>query len=176
VAKLSKKTLILIFIKLIIITNNYWPMSKMLMLDFEEEINYSIIGITTNLKDYRLSFYLNKLSNFQFRRVDPFLFKHNGQPFMYSMYIFLDNTNLRNYYLVANKANAVKLVKKYQHFDYLLVMDGEINDDFLKDLAKRIKTCNSVSLTSVIDIYEFEKIKNLRTTFDIHLDTVLTNN
>ena len=160
---------------MIIITNENTPMSKMLMLDFEDEINYSIIGITTSLKDYRLTFYLNKLPNFQFKRVDSFEFSHQGTPFTYSIYIYLDHTNLRNYYLVANKSNAVKLVKKYQHFDYLLVMDGEIDDDFLKDLAKQIKNCENVSLTAVIDINEFEKIKNLRTSFDLHLDKVLTN-
>ena len=150
-------------------------MSKMLMLDFEDEINYSIIGITTSLKDYRLTFYLNKLPNFQFKRVEPFIFSHQSKPFTYSIYIHLDHTNLRNYYLVANKANSVKLVKKYQHFDYLLVMDGEIDDNFLSDLAKQIKGCDNVTLTAVIDFIEFEKIKNLRTSFDLHLDQTLTN-
>ena len=163
------------FIKLIIITNENTAMSKMLMLDFEDEIDYSIIGITTNLKDYRLTFYLNKLPNFQFKRVDPFTFNHQNKSFTYSIYVYIDHSNLRNYYLVANKSNAVKLVKKYQHFDYLLLMDGEISDDFISALAKQIKNCENVSLTAVIDIIEFEKIKNLRTAFDLHLDQALTN-
>jgi len=150
-------------------------MSKTLMLDFEEEIEYSVIGISTNLKDYRLTFYLNRLSSLQFKRVTPFVFKHKEQEFSFSLYIYLDHNNLRNYYLISNKSNAVKLVKKYQHFDYLLLMDGEIEEDFLMDLSKQIKTCDNVNLTSVIDITDFEKIKNLRTAFDMHLDSVLTN-
>jgi len=150
-------------------------MSKTLMLDFEEEIEYSVIGISTNLKDYRLTFYLNRLSSLQFKRVNPFVFKHKEQVFSYSLYIYLDYNNLRNYYLISNKSNAVKLVKKYQHFDYLLLMDGDIDKDFLIDLSKQIKTCDNVNLTSVIDIADFEKIKNLRTAFDMHLDAVLTN-
>jgi len=150
-------------------------MSKTLTLDFEDEIHYSIIGITTNLKDYRLTFYLNKLPNLQFKRIEPFVFSHQNKTFTYSIYIYIDNANLRNYYLVANKANSVKLVKKYQHFDYLLLMDGEIDDEFLTSLAKQIKTCENVSLTAVIDIIEFDKIKNLRSSFDLHLDQALTN-
>ena len=147
----------------------------MLMLDFEEEINYSVIGITSSLKDYRLTFYINKLSHIQFKRVDPFVFHHKNQAFTYSLYIFIDNKNLRNYYLISNKANSVKLVPKLQHFDYLLFMDGEVNEDSTKELAKEVKTFDYITLTSVVDFAEIDKIKNLRTSFDIHLDKVLSN-
>jgi hypothetical protein len=148
-------------------------MSKKLLLDFEEEISYSFIGISSNLKDYRLNFYLNKLSGFDFKRTDSFLFNFNKQQFQYSLYLYLDHANMRNYYLISNKVNSVRLVKDFIVFDYILIMDGEIEEDYVKELATRIKTLPGVMLTSVLDSEIFDKIPNLRNEFDLHLDSVL---
>lgn len=148
-------------------------MAKKLLLDFEEQINYSIIGISSALKDYRLMFFLNKLSGFDFKRVDPFVFKIKDQEFLYSLYIYLDHQNLRNYYLISNKANAVKLVKDFQHFDYILIMDGEVEDDYIVELSKKIKSVSGVMMSTIMDEEYLNKIPNLRLEFDLHLDRAL---
>ena len=148
-------------------------MSKKLMLDFEDEISYSFIGISSSLKDYKLNFFMNKLSGFDFKRVDSFIFSFNNQKFNYSLYVYIDHDNMRNYYLISNKHNAVRLVKDFIVFDYMLIMDGEIDDDYVFDLAKRIKAVPGVMLSSVLDNEIFDKIPRLRTEFDSHLDNVL---
>lgn len=146
----------------------------MLTLDLEEEIDYSIVGITSSLKDYRLTFYLNKLRCFQFKRVESFVYTHKDISFSYSLYIFIDKVNLRNYYLIANKSNSVKLVKEYKHFDYLLIMEGEVEDELCSDLSKQIKQLSGVVITSELDTNSFLKTPNLRTNFEMHMDSVLT--
>lgn len=148
-------------------------MAKKLLLDFEEQINYSIIGISSALKDYRLMFFLNKLSGFDFKRVDPFVFKIKDQEFLYSLYIYLDHQNLRNYYLISNRANAVKLVKDFQHFDYILIMDGEVEEDYIVELSKKIKSVSGVMMSTIMDEEYLNKIPNLRLEFDLHLDRAL---
>ena len=148
-------------------------MSKKLMLDFEDEVSYSFIGISSSLKDYKLNFFMNKLSSFDFKRVDSFTFSFNNEKFNYSLYIYIDHDNMRNYYLISNKHNAVRLVKDFIVFDYMLIMDGEIDKDYVFDLAKRIKTVPGVMLSSVLDSEIFDKTPNLRTEFDLHLDAVL---
>jgi hypothetical protein len=148
-------------------------MAKKLFLDFEDQIIYSIIGISSALKDYRLMFYLNKLSGFEFKRAEPFIFNINGTDFLYSLYIYLDHKNMRNYYLISNKANAVKLVKDFQHFDYILIMDGEIEDKYVSDLSKRIKSVSGINMSIEVDEEHLNKIPNLRFNFDLHLDKVL---
>ncbi len=148
-------------------------MSKKLLLDFEEEIEYSIIGISSQLKDYRLIFYLNKLAGFDFKRVESFVFTLKGEEFIYSLYVYLDYDNMRNFYLISNQTNSVKLIKEFKHFDYLLIMDGEIEEKFLKELSKRIKSISGVLLSSILNADAFNKIPNLRTSFDFHLDDVL---
>ncbi len=148
-------------------------MSKKLILDFEEEQQYSMIGISSGLKDYRLMFYLNKLAGFNFSRAMPFVFTVKETVLQFSLYVYIDIQNMRNYYLISNKANAVKLIKEFKHFDYLLVMDGEMEDDFTANLAKQIKTVNGVMLASVADDIYLDKIPNLRMSFDMHIDKVL---
>ena len=147
-------------------------MSKKLVLDFEEEVSYSFIGISSSLKDYKLNFFMNKISGFDFKRVDSFKFSFNKQEFNYSLYIYIDNDNMRNYYLISNKDNAVRLVKDFIIFDYILILDGEIEEDYVSELAKKIKTVPGVMLSSVLDDEIFNKIPNLRAKFDMHMDTI----
>jgi hypothetical protein len=148
-------------------------MPKKILLDFEEEENYSIVGITSTLKDYRLIFFLNKLAGINFKRVEPFVFSFKEKVFTFSVYLQVDDENMRNFYLLSNNNKSVKLIKELKHFDYLLVMDGEIEDDFLNNLSKRIKSVGGVMISSVVDGEIVNRIPNLRIEFDRHIDTIL---
>jgi hypothetical protein len=148
-------------------------MPKKILLDFEEEENYSIVGITSTLKDYRLIFFLNKLAGINFKRVEPFVFSFKEKVFTFSVYLQVDDENMRNFYLLSNNNKSVKLIKELKHFDYLLVMDGEIEDDFLNNLSKRIKNVGGVMISSVVDGEIVNRIPNLRIEFDRHIDTIL---
>lgn len=147
-------------------------MAKKLTIDYEDETSYYVIGITSTLKDYRLTFFLNKLGEFDFKRAETFVFKIKNQDFEYSMYTYVDDFNMQNYYLLSNKANSVKLVPEFKHFDYILILDGEFDDDFISRLVKKIKTIPQVMLASEVDYNSISKVPNLALSFEMHLEKI----
>jgi len=78
-------------------------MAKKLLLEYEDENPYYYIGISSSIKDYQMIFDLNKYLSLMFKHVDAFHFKTKKKEFVYSLYTFIDNVNLINYYLISNK-------------------------------------------------------------------------
>ena len=147
-------------------------MAKKLTIEYEEETSYYVIGISSTLKDYRLTFFLNKLDEFNFKRAETFVFKIKNQDFEYSMYTYIDSFNMQNYYLLSNKANSVKLVPDFKHFDYMLILDGEFDDEFISKLVKRIKAVPEIMLASEVDYGSISKVANLALSFEMHLEKI----
>lgn len=151
-------------------------MAKKLTIEYEDETNYSVIGISSTLKDYRLMFYLNKLGDFNFKRAETFVFKIKNKDFEYSMYTYIDNFNLQNFYLLSNKANSVKLVPDFKHFDYFLILDGEFDDYYIHELVKSIKSVSGVMLASEVDFVSINKVPNLALSFEMHIEKIFKTN
>jgi len=148
-------------------------MTKKLLLEYEDENPYSYIGISSSILDYQMIFDLNKNLKLKFQHVDAFKFKKKGQEFVYSFYVYFDNENMVNYYLISNKNNANRLVSKFKHLDFFVIVEGEIVEDEVKELARNIKQLPRVLFASQLEGDNFDKIKNLRYEFDMHLEKVL---
>ncbi len=148
-------------------------MAKKLSIDIEEETNYFVIGISSTLKDYRLMFFLNKIDDFDFKRAETFIFNKKDKKFSYSMYTYIDEFNLQNFYLLSNKVNSVKLVPDYKHFDYILILEGEFEDEYVGGLVKKINSVSGVMFASEVNYSSINKVPNLSLSFEMHLDNIL---
>ncbi|RUA24103.1 MAG: IPExxxVDY family protein [Bacteroidetes bacterium] len=150
-------------------------MVKKLQLDYEDDNEYYYLGISSSINDYQLVFDLNKHLNMNFRRVEAFRFSNNGEEFTYSLYTYIDDDNMVNYYLLANKDVSKRLIPQFKHIDFILIVEGEIIDEEVKTLARDIKKLSRVMLASQLSADNFDKIKGLRYEFDLHLEKVFQN-
>jgi hypothetical protein len=148
-------------------------MAKKLLLEYDDENPYRFIGISSNVREYQMVFHLVKKLNLQFKNVEAFKFTKGGHEFVYSLYLYIDHDNLINYYLISNKSNAHRLNAEFKNIDFFIILEGEIDDDFVADLAKKVKTLPEVIFTTVIDTEKFNEIQGLRYEFDMHLEKVL---
>ncbi len=147
-------------------------MVKKLKIDFEEETSYSVIGISSSLKDYRLMFYLNRIGDFDFKKAEPFVFNIKNQDFHYSIYTYVDEFNMQNYYLISNKSNSVKLIPALKHFDYILILEGEFDEVYIGELVKKIKSVSGVMIAGEINFDIINKVPNLLFSFEMHLNNI----
>lgn len=148
-------------------------MAKKLLLDVEDETNYRFIGISSNVREYQMVFYLVRDLGLPFKNVEAFRFTKKGKEFVYSLYLYVDDENLINYYLISNKSNANRLNPEFKNIDFYMILDGEVDDDLADELSKKIKKLPNVIFTTVIDTEKFDKIQGLRYEFDLHLEKVL---
>lgn len=127
---------------------------------YQYNFNYKIVAISTHLKDYRVSFYLNELLNLKLKRVEDLSIDNKTtstvQSFEHQHYA-CEETEI-NYHLIQNKINGVFLLPSLKKFDFLLILKTEneiINQEKIIDILK-----NSEHFQIVYKVQELSKKEN----------------
>ena len=136
-------------------------MSKVLTLDYENEHEYTLIGIHATLEDYRLAFYLNTALNIQLKR-QPEDLDFGTDNSSFSFYNYECNSTFSSWALIANKcvfdANSVKkssylfeedyqtatLIQEKKQVDYFLKIDSDFDTQELNKIIKKVTTIKNV--------------------------------
>ncbi|MCF8296872.1 MAG: IPExxxVDY family protein [Saprospiraceae bacterium] len=146
-------------------------MKKKLLLDFEPSEENNLIGISSHLKDYRLSFYINKALGFQFKKIDDLVIhngtENNGKSF--SLYYFDYTENYVQFFLIENRNPNGVLISEFKHFDYFIFINGALNIDKTSTLIKSIRSCDGVLMVSEIDISTIKKLQNILSDLELHM-------
>ena len=141
-------------------------MSKVLTLDYENEHDYTLIGVHATLENYRLAFYLNKILNIKLKRNNLDLDFGTGtshfslytyecnNTFSYwaliaNKHVFDANNEVENNYLFKEDYQTTVLIQEKKQVDYFLKIDGNFNELELNEIIKKVN-----SIKSVITSYE----------------------
>jgi hypothetical protein len=146
---------------------------KLILNDFIEETNFSLIGIHCSLEDYRLAYLLNSHLNINLRRKSSDLDYNNGQV-LYSIFEWENTNQLTTWNLVSNSCKLETfeaytqdslfpdkeklsrihyLVPEYKTVNYLLKIDSEL---------EAVNSVKSVLL-------KIQKITQIITAYNIHV-------
>lgn len=128
-----------------------------LTLEFEENIDFQLIGISSHVKDYRISWEINerlKLDLAKDKSLSLFL-KEEEQRFPF--YSFVDQEELIEYYLIGNRSDYGILIPEENNSDYFMLVKGHITAQEIKALAIKISKLKPVLTAYVI---EAEKLKS----------------
>lgn len=150
------------------------PMAKKLVLDFEMEADFSLLGIVSPIKDYRLTFFLNRALHYHFKREEPFVFHGKTKSYKHSMYHYYDMENQVTIYLIANRSEENVLLPEYKQMDFILILDGEHLDDFPTKLLKKIKSIAHIRLLVTIDINRIKAYDDLAMQFEMCFNKFIT--
>jgi len=121
--------------------------------DFGKE--YSLIGISCHLKDYRLIYSINKALNCDLKKYDDLIIypvkgkKENS----FSFYSFSED--FIEYYIISNRNPDGLLISEQKQIDYIFVLRGQIDKKKEKSILGSIR-----------------KIPSVLTAFEISIDTV----
>jgi hypothetical protein len=140
-------------------------------LTLESDCDFSIIGISCHIADYRFVHFLNKIRNFNFIRLDEFNFfvKSIEDSLKFPFYLFEDKENYTSYYIIANRSEDGILVNEWKMFDYLLISNSYLNDVKLKTLTSLLKNIPGVLAVSNLQINKKSDIENLLSDIEIYI-------
>ncbi len=124
---------------------------------------FTLIGISCQLKNYRLAFGINRKMNFSFKRIDDLIIPDEQNDRAYSFYLFKDNDERRNYFLIQNQHPEGRLVPSQRAIDFFLVVDDILEEAKLKHLIQQIKSVEQVLTAFVINP---DKLKNADVIFE----------
>ena len=160
---------------------------KHLFLDFELELDFSLIGISSTLRDYRLCHFMSKNTGLIFERGKENYIDHKGYlkdkdkdemdyhiifekskqktattKYHFGIYRYCDENFEFEYYLISNKSlEGSVLLPELPNFDYFLMVKHYINQEDVNALMEDIKKINEVLLVKELDPTALKSKENL---------------
>ena len=128
-------------------------MAKKILIETRSEpALFTLFGVSCHLKDYRLSYLLNKKLELEFVKMEDFT--------CYSFYFCRDEDHFNAYYLLGNRGQDTILFPGLKQTDFILLVEGPFKKVQKDKLLEKIR-----SIQNVLTAFEirFETIKNYET-------------
>lgn len=133
---------------------------KKLFIPFDDEYDYSLIGITTHEKDYRLCWLINKHLNLNFERIEDIEICHRKTETTtsYSVYECPIEAELLSFYIISNSKMKEHLLSEVKHANYLFMIKGEYDESEKESLILKLKSVKNIMLAFNIDMESIDTI------------------
>jgi hypothetical protein len=134
-----------------------------LTLKYELDLDFILIAITCPLKDYRLCYFINKLTPLNLSKTDDHeTWISEEAPYYFPKYAYISPTEGTEFYLIANKGvDAGYLLPELRGSDYFLIIKEFIDDVDLKALYKALNQIPEVAVATEIDPQKLKSKENL---------------
>lgn len=134
-----------------------------LTLKYELDIDFNLIAITCPLKDYRLCFYINKVTGLDLHKIDDHeIWLENKQIFYFSRYTHEDLTNDTTYFLISNRGvDRGLLIPEMKVTDYFLLVKNAIDEELLEWQITQLNDIKEIVVASEIDPHKLKSRENL---------------
>lgn len=132
------------------------------VLDLEEEFDYQVIGICTNLVDYRLAWEINQKLKMHLRRTPEDYLKTNKKGEMlssHSLYEETDDELTYEYIVVKNKNRGKFLISELELIDFFFLINDNNMD--AEDVSVKLRTVDKIQTAVVIDPDEHKSFGQL---------------
>jgi len=132
-------------------------------LKFEIDLDFVLVAITTQLKDYMFCFKINKQLGTNFSKVTDLELQFNIDegPFYFSRYFYLMHETEAELYILANKGTEGFLVPEMKKVDFFLLVQNYIDEDDLKVLIGGLNRIPEVLVAAEVDPKKLKSKENL---------------
>lgn len=145
-------------------------MVKKLSVNIDYSNEYSFVGISCHLKDYRLCFHLNSVLGFKFKKIEDFnQLDENQKSLPYSTYYYRCPDTNADFCLISNHHADSKLLPAYKQFDYFLLIEQTLSASQQKEILKKIKKVPNMIMAYEIDYSKINRINYLITELELQL-------
>ena len=116
----------------------------------------AVIGLSSQLRDYRLVHQINRNREipFSFIRSEDLNGRTAGdaEPVSFSLYLYQDEEDGYTCYLVSNRTSEGILIPGLREMDYLLLIDGSFSHQQKNDLLKTLRAEPGILLASEVNV------------------------
>lgn len=133
------------------------------LLEEEFEFDFSLLGISSHVKDYRLCWVVNKALSLDLVKLeDEIIIRHkNGEnQSVFSIYYYLDNDSEVEFELICNRHEHGYLIPELKTADYFLKI-SEYYDGNLDEIIQILRKANLINMAFEIDVDTLRSKQNL---------------
>lgn len=133
------------------------------ILKFELDLDFVLVAITTQLKDYMFCFKTNKQLGTNFSKIADLELPFNTDeaPFYFSRYFFLLPESETELYILANKGTEGFLVPEMKKVDFFLLIQNYIDSEDLKRIIYGLNKIPEVLVAAEVDPKKLKSKENL---------------
>jgi len=132
-----------------------------LSLEIEEDFEFDLIGICCHIKDYRLSWEINRQLGISLKKENDLELNVKDLSQSFSFYEFLDEDNHLEYFLINNRSDNGYLLPEEKSCDYMLLVKGSIGETQKNLMIQKISGIKFVLTSYGIDVKQLKSKKNL---------------
>jgi len=138
---------------------------------------HTVVGLSTQLKDYRLSFLLNKIPGFRFSRFEELMVPHpdSPEPLPFSIYTSSDEETLNTYTLLSNRSGDHVLLPSLRQTDYLLIIEGPFKKQQMTTLLYQLRSIREILLAAEINAASIKQFEQLISDLELHRIAIKNN-
>ncbi|MGV3683984.1 MAG: IPExxxVDY family protein [Daejeonella sp.] len=133
------------------------------ILKFELDLDFVLIAITTQLRDYMLCYKINKQLGTDFTKINDLemLFSTDEELFYFSRYFYMIPESETEFYVLANKGTEGFLVPEMKQVDFFLLIRNYIDKDELRDILSGLNRISEVLVAAEVDPRKLKSKENL---------------
>lgn len=131
-------------------------------LESELDFDFKLIAITSPMKDYRLCFLINKITEFDFRKDEELeiSFKNTPKKF-FSRFVYRQHSIECEFILLANKGTDGLLIPEMKGTDYFIIIKDFIDQEDLDLFLSQLKQLNEIQAVTSLDPQKVKSKDNL---------------
>ena len=132
-------------------------------LKFELDLDFKLLAISSQLKDYVFCFKINKQLSIDFCKISDLELPFNGgnENNYFSRYYFLLPDIETEFYIVANKGSEGFLIPEMKKADFFILIRNYIDQDELKQFIMQINKIPEVLAALEVDPKKLKSKENL---------------
>lgn len=131
-------------------------MAKKLKFEIDYFEDYAMLSIASQLKDYRLAYFINEKLGLELQKYDDFQLSQDGNT--YSWYCYSEGENGSTFYLLGNHHPDGKLLPAQKGIDYFLFTKELFDEHRLNEIASNLRTVTGIQGVFLVNM---NSIKNL---------------
>ncbi|MVN21245.1 IPExxxVDY family protein [Mucilaginibacter arboris] len=133
------------------------------ILNFELDLDFILIAITSHLRDYRLCYHINKELNSDFRKISDYcldLFAGN-EPLQFSQYFYKIEASETEFYIICNKSMAGYLIPEMGEVNYFMLVKNHFDQEDLDNTLFRLKHIKDIEAVKQVNPKAIKSNENL---------------
>lgn len=136
-------------------------MKKILAFDYEEHLDFALMGIVCAYKDYRLCFEINRILGIELCKEQDFELakEKRGSSSLYSFFNYSNDDN-EQYIVLANKGSNGLFINELKHVDYFMLIRNLSPFNALDIITKQLKQITCITAISILEASKYKSSEN----------------
>ena len=128
----------------------------------ELDLDFILIAITSQLKDYRLCFLINKFLNMEFERTSTdYQISYPNSSAQYFSQYHCKNYLEKDCYIIANRGIGGLLIPEMKETDYFMLLRNYLDEEDIEYILAGLKSINEIQVATEINPVKLKSKENL---------------